>query len=521
MGKSKSKIIVRRWKIEDIPGVIECSRKAYSDYTEDYIFTPRHYEMQYSAFPTGQFVAIVDGKVAGYATSVIVNIEDDFWYNVDEITGAGTFSTHNPDGDTLYGADIAVDPEYRKRGIAMMLYKKRKSILQRNNLKRMIAYGRIPGYKDYAGKMSADQYVRKVIAGELRDSALNAHLKAGFQVKKVQLDITEDASSLNYSTYLEMLNPDYNIAKKRITAAYVTKRSVRRLRICGAQYHMRPIREWQEMEDSVEFFVNTADSYHCHFLMFPENFTHQMISCLNGNDMKEMIRMLAGMTDRYVEMFTRFAEKYNIYIIGGSHPTMREGLLYNTAYLFTPTGKVYTQDKLHITSVEREECNIEPGTSLKIFQTPFARIAIQVCYDIEFPELSRLLTLAGVEVIFVPFYTEEKKAYYRVRHCAHARAVENFVYVAMTGNVGNMKTKIGSFMNYSQAAILAPSDFSFPEKGIEGSADPNVEAVVVSELALFALAQQRHVATVRPLHDRRLDLYDLKAKNKIEIIRTE
>ena len=518
---AKSKITVRRWKKEDIPGIIECSRRAYSDYTEEYIFTPRHYEMQLAVFPAGQFVAIVDGRVAGYATSVIVNIEDDFWYNVDEITGAGTFSTHNPDGDTLYGADIAVDPEFRQRGIAMLLYKKRKSVLQRFNLRRMIAYGRIPGYKDYAGRMSADQYVKKVIAGDLRDSALNAHLKAGFQVKKVQLDITEDASSLNYSTYLEMMNPDYNIAKKRITSAYVPKRAVRRLRICGAQYLMRPIRDWQEMEDSVEFFVNTADSYHCHFLMFPENFTHQMISGLDGNDMKEMIRMLAGMTDRYVEMFTRFAGKYNIYIIGGSHPTMRDGLLYNTAHLFTPTGQVYTQDKLHITPVEREECDIEPGTGLKIFQTPFARIAIQICYDIEFPELSRLLTLAGVEVIFVPFYTEEKKAYYRVRHCAHARAVENFVYVAMTGNVGNMRTKIGSFMNYSQAAILAPSDFSFPEQGIEGIADPNVEAVVVSELALFALAQQRHVATVRPLHDRRLDLYDLKAKNKIEIIRTE
>ena len=124
-------------------------------------------------------------------------------------------------------------------------------------------------------------------------------------------------------------------------------------------------------------------------------------------------------------------------------------------------------------------------------------------------------------MIFVPFYTEEKKGYYRVRHCAQARTVENYVYVAMTGNVGNMRTKIGSFMNYSQSAILAPSDFSFPEKGIEGEADPNVEAVAISELALFALAQQRHVATVRPLYDRRQDLYDLKSKNKIEIIRTE
>ena len=521
MTREKTKITVRRWRHEDIPGIIECSIKAYPDYSEEYIFTPRHYEMQFAAFPNGQFVALIGDKIVGYATSVVVNIEDDFWYNVDEITGAGTFSTHNPDGDTLYGADIAVDPDYRQRGIATMLYEKRKELLKRYNLRRMIAYGRIPGYKDHGGNMTADQYVQKVIAGELKDPALNAHLKAGFHVKKVQLDITEDAASLNYSTYLEMMNPDFNIAKRRIAATFVTKRAVRRLRICAAQYHMRPIKSWQEMEDSVEFFVNTADSYYCHFLLFPEYFTFQMISCLDGKDMKEMVLRLTELTDRYIEMFTRFAEQYNIYIIGGSHPVMRDGKIYNTAHLFTPSGKVYTQDKLHITPGERDGSGIEPGESIRIFQTPFARIAIQICYDIEFPEVSRLLTLAGVEVIFVPFYTEEKKGYYRVRHCAQARTVENYVYVAMTGNVGNMRTKIGSFMNYSQSAILAPSDFSFPEKGIEGEADPNVEAVAISELALFALAQQRHVATVRPLYDRRQDLYDLKAKNKIEIIRTE
>ena len=237
--------------------------------------------------------------------------------------------------------------------------------------------------------------------------------------------------------------------------------------------------------------------------------------------MKEATIELAGYTDRYIEMFKRFARKYNIYIIGGSHPVYRDNQYFNTAHLFSPTGNVYTQDKLHITPAERNEGGIEPGPAIRIFNTPLARIAIQVCYDIEFPEISRLLTLAGAEIIFVPFYTEEKKAYFRVRHCAQARAVENFIYVVMTGSVGNMRTLSGSFLSYSQSAILTPSDFSFPEKGIEGEADPNVEAVVVSELALSSLSQQRHVATVRPLHDRRPDLYDLISKNKIEIIRVE
>ncbi len=521
MGKSKSRITVRRWRPEDIPGVIECSRKAYADYPPEYIFTPRHYEMQFAAFPNGQFVAVADNRIIGYATCLIVNIDDEFWYTVDEITGAGTFSTHNPDGDTLYGADIAVDPDFRQRGVSGLLYRRRKSLLQRYNLKRMIAYGRIPGYKEHAGKMSAEQYVRKVIDGELRDPALNAHLKAGYIVKKVQLDITEDLSSLNYSTFLEMPNPDFNLAKKRITSPVVRKRTARRIRMCAAQYAMRPINDWTEMEESVEFFVSFADSYHCHFLVLPEYFTYQMISCLPGDNMKKMVAALADLYDRYVDMFRRFATRYGIHIIGGSTPMLREGLLYNTGHLFTPTGHVYTQDKLHITPSERSETEIQPGTVIRLFQTPLARIAIQVCYDIEFPEVSRLLTLAGAEVIAVPFYTEEKKAYYRVRHCAQARAVENFIYVVMSGSVGNMRTAIGSFMHYSQSAILSPSDFSFPEKGIEGEADPNTEAAVVSELTLSALTEQRHIATVRPLHDRRPDLYDLVSKYPIEVIKTE
>ncbi len=516
-----SKITTRRWRHEDIPEIIQCSRATYHDYPEEYIFTQRHYEMQFSAFPQGQFVAVCNKKIVGYSTSIIVSIDDEFWYDVDELTGAGTFSTHNQDGETLYGADIAVHPDYQRRGVAMLLYKRRKSLLRKYNLKQMIAYGRLPGYKEHAGKMTAEQYVEKVTTGELNDQALNAHLKAGYHVKKVQLDITIDKSSLNYSTFLIMPNLDYNKTKKRISSAVFPKIQARRVRVCAAQYLMRPIESFEDLERSVEFFVDTADSYHCHFLLFPEYFTYQLLSYKKKLSMKEAAIELAGYTDRYIDMFKRFARKYNIYIIGGSHPVYRDNQYFNTAHLFSPAGNVYTQDKLHITPAERNEGGIEPGPVIRIFNTPLARIAIQVCYDIEFPEVSRLLTLAGAEIIFVPFYTEEKKAYFRVRHCAQARAVENFIYVVMTGSVGNMRTLSGSFLSYSQAAILTPSDFSFPEKGIEGEADPNIEAVVVSELALSSLSQQRHVATVRPLHDRRSDLYDLISKNKIEIIRVE
>ena len=178
------------------------------------------------------------------------------------------------------------------------------------------------------------------------------------------------------------------------------------------------------------------------------------------------------------------------------------------------------QDKLHITPGERKEWDIRPGDGLKVFDTPLGRIAIQVCYDIEFPESSRLLTLAGAEVIFVPFSTDERKAYNRVRFTAQARAVENSIYVVLAGNVGNLPIR-SYLINYGQAAIFTPSDFQFPLNATAGEAEPNAETVVISDLDLTSLAVQREVGSTRTLYDRRPDLYELRSKIPIKQVRVE
>lgn len=516
------KIRVRAWQTQDIPAVITCHRAAYPDYEENMYYTKRFYELQLAAFPEGQVLAEADGIVIGYATSLIVQLDDSAHsYTYEEITGGGTFSTHDPSGDTLYGADIAVHPDYRGRGVAGLLYEQRKRMMKRYNLRRMVAYGRIPGYNAVAGKMSAEEYVQKVLEGELRDPSLLAHLKAGYQVKRVLLDFLWDDSSLNYSTWLEMANPDYRPEKRQIAAAPI-QRPVRKIRICAAQFQMRPIRSWDEFAQTVAFFVDTADTYHCHFLVFPELFTVQLFSLMSPDMQPNIaIRQLAGMHDRYLELFTRLATERDLYIIAGSHPVLRDDEVYNVAHLFTPSGNVYTQDALHVPPIERNEFDIEPGEEIKVFDTPLARIAIQVSYDIEFPELSRLLVLSGAEVIFVPYSTDEKKAYDRIRYTAQARAVENFVYTVITGNVGNLPTVRNYLINYGQAAVFTPSDFAFPPSATAGEAEANVETVVITDLDLTSLLQQRELASVRHLYDRRTDLYDLRAKKAVKIVRTD
>lgn len=511
---------LRRARPEDIPAIYACEAAAYPTYPPSGLCSERQLAMQLEAFPDGQLVATVRGKIVGYATSLIVQLSDDSpWYSYAEITGNGSFSTHNQAGDTLYGADIAVHPDYRGRGVAARLYEGRKRLLARLNLRRMVAGGRIPGYRAHAGRLTAEEYVERVVAGELQDQALNAHLKAGYQVRGVHMGYLRDDHSLDYATFLEFPNPSYQ-PKRRTIAASALKRPVRRVRVCASQYEMRSIASWDEFRRQVEFFVQTAEQYSCHFLLLPELFTAQLFSTLpRGRSTTEAIADLADLTPRYIEMFLELARQHGLYIVAGTHPVRRDGAIYNVAHLFTPHGEVHTQDKLHVTPNERGEYGIRPGDNLHVFDTPYGRIAIVICYDIEFPELSRVLTLAGAEVLFVPFSTDERKAYLRVRYTAQARAVENIVYVVLSGNVGNLPQVENFLINYGEAAICTPSDFQFPPDGIAAKADSHSETVVISELDLGALEQAREMGSVRPLRDRRADLYTLEPKFPVELVR--
>jgi len=519
-GKAAPKLEVRQARLADVKGIYACQAAAYPSYSPNGLCDERQLRLQLRAFPEGQFVAVLGKQIVGYATTLIVQMDEESpWYSYAEITGNGTFSSHDPAGDTLYGADIAVHPDHRGSGVAGALYEARRRLLRRFNLRRFVAGGRIPGYRQHAGHMTAEQYVAKVVAGELKDQALNAHLKAGFQVRGVHMGYLRDDQSLDYATFLEMENPHFRPAQRRIAAAPV-RRPMRKVRVCAAQYEMRRIASWEDFEEQVDFFVATAEGYDCHVLLLPELFTVQLFATLPLlTTSVDSIRWLAEQTPRYLEMFQRLARRSGLLIVAGSHPVQSPSGIRNVAHLFSPSGNVYTQDKLHITPNEREDYGIVPGSGIQVFDTGIGRIAIVVCYDIEFPELSRALTLAGAELLLVPFSTDERKAYLRVRYSAHARAVENTIYVALSGNCGNLPRVENFLINYAESAILTPCDFPFPSAGLAGIADPNAETVVVADLDLGALEQARQHGSVRPLRDRRADLYGVVTPVAVEMIR--
>lgn len=174
---------------------------------------------------------------------------------------------------------------------------------------------------------------------------------------------------------------------------------------------------------------------------------------------------------------------------------------------FLRDGTVWEQKKIHPTPSEREVWDIQGGTRLEVLPTDCGPVGILVCYDSEFPELGRHLIDQGAQILFVPFCTDTKQGYLRVRYSCQARAIENQCYVVMAGNVGNLPGVHNMDIHYAQSCILSPCDFSFAREGVVEEAPINTETLILADLDLSALQMAREMGTVRNLKDRRSDLY--------------
>jgi predicted amidohydrolase len=150
------------------------------------------------------------------------------------------------------------------------------------------------------------------------------------------------------------------------------------------------------------------------------------------------------------------------------------------------------------------------GDNIQSFNTDCGKIGILICYDVEFPELGRILADEGMNILFVPFLTDTQNGYSRVRHCAQARAIENECYVALAGSVGNLPNVHNMDIQFSQSVVFTPCDFAFPTTGIKAEATPNTEMILVADVDLDLLKELHQFGSVRNLKDRRKDLFDLK-----------
>lgn len=499
-------VVIRQVRMEDYDALTALQHKCFPGMKP---WSREQLASQLETFPEGQICLEYKGTLVASSSSVILDFElyaeKHTWH---EVADSGFIRNHTAEGNTLYGLEIMVDPAFRGMRFARRLYEARKQLARRRNLMRIVLGGRLPGYAQHADRMSAREYVDRVLRKELVDPVLTTQISNGFVLKRmIQSYLDADKESLGWATLLEWSNLDFQPDPHRRYLPY------KRVRICVVQYQMRPIKGFDDFARQCEYFVDVASDYKSDFILFPEIFTLQLLSFMPPERPGLAVRRLAQFTPQYVDLFRTLAVRHDVNIVAGSHFTVEDdGRLYNTAHLFHRNGGVDRQHKLHITPNERRWWGVEPGREHKVFDTDKGKVSIQVCYDVEFPELGRLAAEAGAQIFFVPFCTDERYGYLRVRYCAQARCVENHVYVAMAGTVGNLPDVENMDIQYAQSGIFTPSDIPFTRDAIAAECTPNVETVVIDDVDLELLKRHRQSGSVLNWHDRRTDLYDVVLK---------
>lgn len=459
-------------------------------------------------FPEGQVVIKINGQLAGCALSIIVDYEKySNSHTYTEITGNYTFSTHDDDGDMLYGIDVFINPQFRGLRLGRRLYDYRKELCEKLNLKGIAFGGRIPNYHNFADEMSPKQYIESVKRKEIHDPVLNFQISNDFHPSRILRGYLEgDTSSNEFAVLMKWENIYY---EKPNTKAETTKTVVR---IGLIQWQMRPYNSLDQLMEQAEYFVDAVSGYRSDFALFPEFFNAPLMAENNHLKESEAIRELAKHTERIVERFSELSISYNINIISGSMPEIKDGVLYNVGYLCKRDGTIERYEKIHVTPDESKVWGMQGGNEIKVFDTDCGKVGILICYDSEFPELSRLLADDGMEILFVPFLTDTQNGYSRVRNCSQARAIENECYVAIAGSVGNLPNVHNMDIQFAQSMVFTPCDFAFPTNGIKAEATPNTEMILIADVDLNLLRELNKFGSVRNLKDRRKDIFELKRK---------
>lgn len=502
---TEHKLTLRNLRLDDFDDIKAIMDPVYPSMGG--VWPRKKFESMLKIFPEGQICIEDNGRVVAAAFAVVVDYDkfgDEHTY--DEITGNAYLTTYDPNGDVLYGVDVFADPNYRNLRLGRRLYEARKELCQNLNLRAIIAGGRIPNYKEYKDKLSPQQYIAAVKRKEIYDPILTFQLSNDFEVKRVLKGyIPEDRESGGFATLLEWFNIYYEPKNPKLFGA---KKTVARLGC--VQWQMREMKSVEDLLQQVEYFIDALSDYRCDVALFPEFFNAPLMGLEPQNNSIDAIRLLASHTNRIRDAISRLAVSYNINVVAGSMPVVEDNMLYNVAYLCRRDGTIDAQYKLHPTPHEKRDWLMEGGNELKLFDTDFGRIGILICYDVEFPELARLLSEKEMQILLVPFWTDTKNGYLRVRRCAQARAIENECYVAIAGSTGNLPKVDNVDIQYGQSAVFSPSDFAFPHDAIMAETTPNTEMTLIVDVDLEKLQELQNEGSVRNYLDRRRDLYQIK-----------
>ena len=196
--------------VEELEAV---QRAAFPTLAEDEIITAAHYAAHIRRFPEGQFAVLnAAGQAVACSTDFRTSAVDfnHFEHRYIDAVANNWLSHHDPQGEWLYGADIGVLPTYRRRGIARCLYEARRNVIRSLHLRGHVAGGLLKGFSAHKAHMSVEEYVAKILAGELVDPTVSVQLRCGFTVHGIIHNYVHDPVCDGKAVFLVWHNPDYH-----------------------------------------------------------------------------------------------------------------------------------------------------------------------------------------------------------------------------------------------------------------------------------------------------------------------
>ena len=265
-------------------------------------------------------------------------------------------------------------------------------------------------------------------------------------------------------------------------------------RIAAAQYPIEFLGDWGHFEAKIARWIDEAVHNGAKLLLFPEYFSMELASLFPAeihSSLPAQLPALQTALPQFLELFADRAWQNGVYICAGSFPVRARDGYRNRSYLFFPDGHHEHQEKLQMTRFESEQWLIGAGDEVRVFDTELGRLAIDVCYDGEFPLIARRQVEMGADLILVPSCTDTLAGYWRVRIGSQARALENQCYVVQSSTVGQAPWSPAVDVNFGAAAIYTPVDRGFPDDGVLAVGTLNAAQWVYGDVDLAAIAEVR------------------------------
>ncbi len=278
------------------------------------------------------------------------------------------------------------------------------------------------------------------------------------------------------------------------------------VRVAAAAYLCQQHPDWDRYEAAVSGWVAGGAAAGAQLLALPEYASLELVSLLPPalwNDVLAQRGALQAFLPAFLELHARLARQHGVYLLAASFPTeAAAGRYVNRAYFFNPEGHYQWQDKLVMTRFEAEEWGIESGAGLKVFDTAYGKLGVNICYDAEFPDFARQQAAAGMDLLLIPSFTESKRGHTRVRIGGLARALEHQIYSVHAPCLADAPWTYAIETAVGGAAFYAPPDGSFPDSGVLEEGGFNVPGWLHRTLNLDLLHEVRRSGQVRGARDR-------------------